>query len=111
MKIKKNIVFIAFLCTVSCLLINISIKDADSKIFTNVKGDVTEDELRAMVVEDFENFKIAAKIEDDGWFISTTPQKYAKGDESTNKRKNPVLKLELKSVDGGPSDMRVEEET
>jgi hypothetical protein len=111
MKIKKNIVFIAFLCTVSCLLINISIKDADSKIFTNVKGDVTEDELRAMVVEDFENFKIAAKIEDDGWFISTTPKEYTKGDDATNKRKNPVLKLELKSVDGGPSDMRVEEET
>ena len=111
MKIKKNIVFIVSICVAGYLLINLSLRDADSKMITNVKGDVSEDEWRAMVVEDFENFKIAANLEDDGWFISSTPQAYTKGDEETKKRKNPVLKLELKSVDGGASDMRVEDES
>ena len=111
MKIKKNIVFIISLCAAGCLLVSLSLRDADSKIITHVKGDVAEDELRAMVVEDFENFKISSKIEDDGWFLSSTPQEYTKGDEETRKRKNPVLKLEMKSVDGGSSDLRVEEES
>ncbi|MCL2155437.1 MAG: flagellar filament outer layer protein FlaA [Leptospirales bacterium] len=111
MKIKKNIVFIVFLCAAGCLLINLSLRDADSKIVTHTLSDVSEDELRAMVVEDFENFKIAANLEDDGWFISSTPQAYTKGDEETKKRKNPVLRLELKPAEGGASDMRVEEES
>ncbi|MCL1864400.1 MAG: flagellar filament outer layer protein FlaA [Spirochaetes bacterium] len=109
MKIKTNIVFIVSLCAAGYLLINLSMRNADSKIVTHVLGDVAEEELRALVVEDFENFTVAAKIEDDGWFISSTPKEYTKGDEETKRKKNPVIKLELKSVDGGSSDMRVEE--
>jgi len=111
MKIKKHIVFIVSLCTAGSLLFTLSLKEADSKIIADAKGDVAEKEWRALVVEDFENFQIAGKIEDDGWFISSTPKEYTKGDEETRKRKNPVLKLELKSVDGGSSDMRVEDES
>ena len=111
MKIKKNIVFIVALCAAGCLLMNLSLRDADSKIITHVKGDVSESETRALVVEDFENFKVAAKLEDDGWFVSTNPKEYTKGDEETNKRKNPVLRLDVRSVDGGSSDMKVEEDT
>ena len=111
MKIKNNRVLIVALCAAGCLLTNFSLRDADSKIITHVKGDVAENEWRAMVVEDFENFKIAANITDDGWFISSTPNEYTKGDEETKKKKNPVLKLDLRSIDGGSSDMRVEEES
>ena len=111
MKIKKNIVFIVSICVMGCLITSLSLKDADSKFATHVLTDVAEDELRALVVEDFENIKIAANIDDDGWFISSTPAAYLKGDDETRKRKNPVIKLELRSVDGGPSDMKVEEET
>ena len=111
MKIKKHIVFIVSLCAAGSLLFTLSLKEADSKIIADAKGDVAEKEWRALVVEDFENFQIAGKIEDDGWFISSTPKEYTKGDEETRKRKNPVLKLELKSVDGGSSDMRVEDES
>ena len=111
MKIKKNIVFIVSLCMAVCFVISLSLRDADSKFTTHIPGDVAENEVRALVVEDFENIKIAAKVEDDGWFISSTPQEYTKGNEETRKKKNPVLKLMLKSVDGGPSDLKVEEAT
>ena len=111
MKFKKNMIFIVSLCFMGCLITGLSLKDADSKFATHAMGDVAEDEIRALVVEDFENLKIAAKLEDDGWFISSVPQAYTKGDDDTKKRKNPVLKLMLRSVDGGPHDMKVEEET
>ena len=111
MKIKKHIVFIVSLCAAGSPLFTLSLREADSKIIADVKGDVAEKEWRALVVEDFENFKIAGKIEDDGWFLSSTPKVYTKGDDETRRKKNPVLKLELKSVDGGSSDMRVEDES
>ena len=66
-------------------------------------------EVRALVVEDFETMKVAEKIEDDGWFATTTPKEYTKGDEQTKAKKNPVLTMKMKSVEAGSNDMKIEE--
>ena len=91
MNIKNNKMFIITLCMTASFIINLSVRNADSKIITNVPADVSGVETRALVVEDFENFKVAEKIEEDGWFVSSNPKEFTKGDDETKKRKNPVL--------------------
>jgi len=77
-----------------------------SRLDTNVPADISEDELKALVVEDFEKVIIG----DNAWNVKTTPKRFTKDDtEKKLKMKNPVSKLELKSVPGGPNDMAVEE--
>ena len=109
MNIKKNRMFIITFCMAASFIINLSVRNADCKLDTSLPADVTGGEVRALVVEDFENMKIVDKIEDDGWFVTTSPKEYTKGDEQTKAKKNPVLKLKIKSVDAGSSDMKVEE--
>ncbi len=109
MNIKKSGMFLVTFSLAVFTIISISFKSADSKIETNVAADVSGNELKALVVEDFENLKIAGKVEDDGWFVTTTPKQFTKGDDETNKRKNPVLSLNVKPVDGGPNDMKIED--
>jgi len=72
----------------------VGIKTADSKIITNVPPDISSKELRAIVIEDFETV-----VE---WKVETTPKK------NPDPKKDPVPALELKYVDGAPSDMKVE---
>lgn len=85
-------------------------KNADSKIVTNVEADISGDALKAVVVEDFEKGSIAKSIVDDGWFVKSTPKKYANESiEKKMKRKNPVPVLDLKFLGGAPNDMQVEE--
>lgn len=100
-------ILIATFCLAAAFLV---MRNADSKIVTNVPADVSGEELQALVVEDFESMKVAANIDDDGWFISSTPKAYTGGDENLKKLKNPVLSLEVKGIEGGPNDMRVEDE-
>ncbi len=86
------------------------VKDADSRVMTNVNPDVSGEELRAVVVEDFENAKISEDINGEGWFLTSTPKKYEKAEtEEKLKRKDPVLTLEMKLVNGGPNDLSIEE--
>lgn len=109
MKIKKDTMLILTLCLAVSFTISLSVRNADSKVVTNVPADVTGEETRALVIEDFENAKIVDKVEDDGWFVTSNPKEYLKGDETTKQKKNPIMALKLKVVDGGPNDMKVEE--
>jgi len=65
-----------------------------SKILTNVPSDISEDELRAIVIEDFE----AAS----DWQIESVPKKNA------DPKKDPVPELEMKFLAGSPSDLQAE---
>jgi hypothetical protein len=64
---------------------------AYSRLNTNVPADISENELKAVVVEDFESIK--------DWAIESTPKKIA------DEKKNPIPVLDLKLVEGGPSDL------
>lgn len=83
---------------------------AESKIVTNVKSDVSGEEIMAVVIEDFENAKISTQLSGDGWYATSVPKKYEKAEtEQKLKRKNPVPTLEMKIINGGPNDMATEE--
>lgn len=74
-------------------------KVADSKIVTNVPSDISGEELKAIVVEDFEKSKA------DAWLLTSSPRKYTK---TNSKKKDPVPELNVKVVEGFPNDMSVE---
>jgi len=85
-------------------------KEADSRVMTNIAPDLSGEELRAVVVEDFENAQITTELNGDGWYAETNPKKYERADtEEKLKRKNPVLLLEMKLIGGGPNDLKAEE--
>lgn len=76
-------------------------QSALSRIDTNVPPDISAEQLKAFVVEDFED---EGKIgNDEGWRISSVPRQIT--DES-KKKNNPVAKLEHKIIQGRPNDMR-----
>lgn len=98
---------ITFLSTVAlAIMAGIMIpQGASSKIVTNVPADISGNELRAVVIEDFE----AAEVSEKGWQVSSTPKKFNSAEaEKKFKRKNPVPTLELKLIDGGPNDLKPE---
>lgn len=66
-------------------------QNLNSKILTNVPSDYSEDELKAVVIEDFEASS--------NWTIEAVPKK------NQDPKKDPVPELELKFVEAGPSDM------
>lgn len=106
---KRSRIIALVLCLAAAFAV---MKSADSKIITNVPADLSGEELKAIVVEDFETLKIAANPDDDGWLISSYPKAWnGSGDENLKKVKNPVLKLEAKGIEGGPNDLKVEDET
>jgi hypothetical protein len=81
-------------------------RPAQSKIVTNVQADVSGSELKAIVIEDFEN----ADMSDKGWKLESVPKVFTKAEtEQKLKMKNPVTKLEAKLIGGGPNDMNPEE--
>jgi len=102
---KRNVaIFMSMLFTV-CLGV-LGTDTAQSKIITNVPADVSGDELKAIVIEDFEN----ATLGDNGWKVDSVPKRFAKAEtEQKLKMKNPVNRLEMKVIGGGPNDMNVEE--
>lgn len=77
----------------------------NSKIITNVPSDISEDELKAVVIEDFEE----SGTGDKGWDIKSDPIKYEKKETAEKKkRKNPVPVLNIKMLQGQPNDLNVE---
>ncbi len=77
-----------------------------SRLQTNVPADISEEQLMAVVVEDFENIQIG----DNNWNVKTVPKQFTKDDtEKKLKMKNPVSALDLKVAQGGPNDLAVEE--
>ncbi len=103
--IFKKLITLSVVC-VMALIFGFAPKNADSKIITNVPSDISGEELKAAVIEDFET----AEVGDKGWTIQSTPKQFTKGEsEDKYKSKNPVPVLELKVIKGGPNDMNVEE--
>jgi hypothetical protein len=103
--IFKKIIILSVVC-VMALVFGFAPKNAESKIITNVPSDISGEELKAAVIEDFENAEVGEK----GWIIQSTPKQFTKGEsEDKFKSKNPVPVLELKVLKGGPNDMSVEE--
>jgi hypothetical protein len=106
----RNRIFIVTLCLTAAFIVAFGSKGY-SRIETNVPADLSGEETRAIVIEDFENSKIAGNVEEDGWYLTSNPKVYTKAkDEETLKKKNPVMALDLKPVDGGPNDMKVEDQ-
>jgi hypothetical protein len=70
------------------------------KIITNVQPDISSKEIRAVVVEDFEQ-------EVGDWKIETEPKQF-NADTEAKKKKNPVEFLQMKAVEGAPADLAVE---
>lgn len=66
-------------------------ENLNSKIMSNVPSDYSEDELRAVVIEDFET--------PSNWTIEAIPKK------NQDPKKDPVPELEIRIVDAAPSDM------
>ena len=81
-------------------------KAAYSKIVTNVPPDISSEELKAVVIEDFENASSQ-------WIVETTPKKFkgAEGGDEKKRAKDPVPVLEIKVLEGAPSDMLPEQWT
>ncbi|HPR38007.1 MAG TPA: flagellar filament outer layer protein FlaA [Spirochaetota bacterium] len=105
----RNRIFIVTICLTAAFIVAFGI-NGYSRIETNVPADLSGEETRAIVIEDFEASKIAGSVEEDGWYLTSNPKVYTKAkDEETLKKKNPVMALDLKYVDGGPNDMKVED--
>jgi len=76
---------------------------AYSQLATNVPPDLSADQLQALVIEDFESGS--------EWTITSEPKKFnasQQGRQNVDK-KEPVIYLEAKVIDGSPSDLKVEE--
>lgn len=71
-----------------------SARSADSKVITNVPSDISGEELKAVVIEDFE-------VNSD-WILESIPKK------NPDPKKDPVTLLDLKFIDSGPSDLAPE---
>jgi hypothetical protein len=102
---KKALSFIFILVAVLILGV-MSPRTADSKIITNVPADISDEELKALVIDDFENVQVG----DQGWTIISDPKKFeSQVTETKLKMKDPVPTLQMKPIDGYPNDMAVEE--
>lgn len=76
---------------------------AYSQLISNVPPDLSADQLQALVIEDFESSA--------AWSVLSDPKKFNAGQQGRQNadKKDPVLYLETKIVDGSPSDLKVEE--
>ncbi|HPB81294.1 MAG TPA: flagellar filament outer layer protein FlaA [Spirochaetota bacterium] len=80
--------------------------NAFSRLITNVPPDISAEQLKAFVVEDFED---EGQIgQENGWKLSSVPSEIK--DES-KKSRNPIEVLEQKIIPGVPGDMNPEEYT
>jgi hypothetical protein len=97
--------FFMVLVTVAVMAVYLTMpRDAFSRMDTNVNPDITAEQMKAFVVEDFED---PGKVgNEDGWRITTTPQQLK---DASKQDKNPVPILEQKIISGRPGDMRPDE--
>ena len=93
----KNVHKVIIPVFVMASVVAFSGRAAYSKIVTNVPPDISADDVKAVVVEDFEN-------DLSGWKVESTPKKYNTSDEN-KKKKDPVLSLDLKQIQGAPADL------
>ncbi|HDP81488.1 MAG TPA: hypothetical protein ENN21_11655 [Spirochaetes bacterium] len=91
MNVKYNKIIPAVFCVAAMIVCTMVPEKAFSRLETNVPADISESELKAVVVEDFEK--------QSDWTIESVPKKNA------DEKKNPVPVLELKYVEGNPSDL------
>ncbi len=89
---KRNATLVIFLTVI--LLGFLDVQEAETKLITNVPPDISSNELKAVVIEDFENAT--------DWVVESTPRK------NPDPKKDPVPELTLKFIDGAPSDLRPE---
>ena len=102
---KKVLSFVSIL-VVALVVGSLTPQKADSKIITNVPSDISGEELKALVIEDFEN----AQSGEQGWAVKSEPRKFENEEtEKKLKMKDPVPVLQMKVIDGFPNDMDVEE--
>ena len=102
---KKALSFI-FILVAAFILGIVNPYQADSKIITNVPADISDEELKALVIDDFES----AQVGEQGWTIKSEPRKFESQEtEKKLKMKDPVPVLDMKIIDGYPNDMAVEE--
>jgi hypothetical protein len=94
MKIKYKVLSVVAIAIPVILFGFPVLEKANSKIITNVPSDISSKELRAVVVEDFET--------PSDWTLESVPKK------NPDPKKDPIPILELKYIDGGPSDMKTE---
>ncbi|MFW6365198.1 MAG: flagellar filament outer layer protein FlaA [Spirochaetota bacterium] len=94
---KRNLALLTGLLIVTAA-VAVYMKPAHSQLVTNVPPDISAEELEALVVEDFENSP--------EWTVETDPRDLE--GENANTEKDPVTTLELKIVDGSPSDLKPE---
>ena len=105
---KKTVVITGFIVALAIGLIQP--ESADSKIKTNVPSDLSSDEMKALVIEDFENGTVSDSLDQDGWLAQTKPPRFkGAATEEKMKMKNPVPVLEVKFINGGPNDLATEE--
>ncbi|MBN2158874.1 MAG: endoflagellar filament sheath protein [Spirochaetes bacterium] len=101
---KGRVAILMSLSAAVCLLF--AVPSVHSRIITNVPADISGNELKAIVIADFEN----AVLGDNGWQVDSVPKKFTKAEtEQKLKMKNPIIVLEMKLISGGPNDMNVEE--
>lgn len=90
---KRNFTFFSVLAFVA-IVMAVYIQPAYSELITNVPPDISADKIEALVVEDFEGSP--------EWTVKTSPKKVE------DEEKDPVPTLELKVIDGSPSDLKPE---
>jgi len=102
----KRLVAITLGLLVSVMIGVLKPESAESKIITNVDSDISGEELKAVVIDDFET----GTVGNDGWTVTSVPKKYDNANATTEKkkRKNPVDSLDLKFIQGEPNDLVVE---
>lgn len=92
---NKYIINLTFMSILAFIILGFSNPgNLNSKILTNVDSDLSSSELKAVVIEDFETTAT--------WAIEAIPKK------NPDPKKDPVPQLELKIIDGAPSDLSPE---
>ena len=93
MKRRRSHSVLAIIATI-VLVAGAATQQGQSKLLTNVPQDISEQELIARVVEDFEQQK--------DWKLESTPK------QNPDAKRNPVPALEMKYISGQPSALEPE---
>ncbi|MGL4368566.1 MAG: flagellar filament outer layer protein FlaA [Spirochaetota bacterium] len=91
-KVAVPVCAVVFVCTIV-----FTAQTAYSKIVTNTPPDISASDVKAVVVEDFEG-------DTNGWTVSSNPKKFNTSDPNKQK-KDPVISLEIKGINGAPADL------
>ena len=104
---KKKMTRILYVLILAIFIGSFVVDEVQSRIDTNVPADISGEQLRAVVIEDFETGTAGGET---GWQVKSEPKQFVSAEtEKKLKMKNPVPVLELKFLNGFPNDMSVEE--